>query len=177
MSATTASPDTNAAKAQRLRRRAMAAIVGGAGAIALLAFFGTACSGNAETTVASGPVQLVDQAIQLPQLPPDVTAALPSWVAPLLQQVDGSGGGDSSAGTDDSDAGTDDTTVDNDDSEQEAQLLQQQQDQDEANLSENNAIQSMIQSQQQAQQQNDQAEQQFTQDELQAQQDEQQADQ
>jgi len=136
----------------------MAAIVGGAGAIALLAFFGTVWSGADDWTVASGQVRVVDQTIQLPQLPPDVAAVLPSWLPPVLQQVDDSG-------------------VDNDDSEQEEQLLQQQQDQDEANLSENNAIQSMIQSQQQAEQQNDQAEQQFTQDELQAQQTEQEADQ
>jgi hypothetical protein len=178
MTTTTESPDINTANAQRRRRRATQVAFAGATGIALLAFFGTAWSGTDESTVASGQVRLVDQTIQLPQLPPDVAAALPSWVPALLQQVDDSAGGDDSGvSTDDSSVGVDDTTVDNDDSEQEEQLLQQQQDQDEANLSENNAIQSMIQSQQLAQEQNDQAEQQAMQDELQAQQDEQQANQ
>jgi hypothetical protein len=158
--------DSNTADARR-RGRATRVAVAGATGIAVLALFATAWSGADESTVASGQVRLVDQTIQLP---PNVTAALPSWLTPLLQQVDDSGGDDSSVGTDD-------TAVDNDDSELQQQLLQQQQDQDEANLSEQNAIQSMLQSEQLAQEQNDQAEQQFTQDELQAQQDEQQADQ
>jgi hypothetical protein len=145
----------------------MRVAVAGASGIAVLALFATASPGTNESTVVSGQVRLVDQTIALP---PNVAAALPSWVMPLLQQVDGSDGDDSSVGTDDS-------TVSTNDSELQQQLLQQQQDQDEANLAESNAVQSMLQSQQLAQEQNDQAEQQFTQDQLQAQQDEQQADQ
>jgi len=160
---------------EHLRRcRATRVAVAGASAIAVLALFATAGPRADESTVASGQVRLVDQTIALP---PNVAAALPSWVIPLLQQVDDSGGDDSSVGTADSTVSTDDSTVNADDSQLQQQLLQQQQDQDEANLSESNAIQSMLQSQQLAQEQNDQAEQQFTQDELQAQQDEQQADQ
>jgi hypothetical protein len=159
--------DSNTTDARRRRRCATRVAVAGATGIAVLALFATAWSGADESTVASGQVGLVDQTIQLP---PNVAAALPSWLTPLLQQVDDSAGDDSSVGTDD-------TTANNDDSELQQQLLQQQQDQDEAQLSENNAIQSMLQSQQLAQEQNDQAEQQFTQDELQAQQDEQEADQ
>jgi hypothetical protein len=159
--------DSNTADARRRRRRAVRVAFAGATGIAVLALFATAWPGAAESTVASGQVRLVDQTIQLP---PNIAAALPSWVAPLLQRVEGSGGDDSSVGTDDS-------TVSTDDSDLQQQLLQQQQDQDEAQLSENNAIQSMLQSEQQAEEQNDQAEQQFTQDELQAQQTEQEADQ
>ncbi len=137
-----------------------------ASGVAVLALFATAWPGGAEPTVTSGQVRLVDQTVALP---PNVATALPSWVMPLLQQVDDSSGDDSSVDTDDSTASTTDNEL-------QQQLLQQQQDQDEAQLSENNAIQSMIQSEQQAELQNDQAEQQFTQDELQAQQTEQEAD-
>jgi hypothetical protein len=147
---------------RRWRRLAVA----GASGIAVVALFASGWPGADQSTVASGQVRLVDQTIALP---PNVTAALPSWVMPLLQQVDA----DSSADGDDSSVGTDDSSA----GELQQELLQQQQDQDEANLSENNAIQSMIQSQQQAELQNDQAEQQFTQDELQAQQTEQEANQ
>ena len=159
--------DSNTADMRRRRRRATRVAVAGATGIAVLTLFATGWSGADQSTVASGQVRLVDQTIQLP---PNVAAALPSWVTPLLQQVDGGGGDDSSAGLDD-------TTVNNDDSALQQQLVQQQQNQDEAQLSENNANQSMLQSEQLAQQQNDQAEQQFTQDELQAQQTEQEADQ
>jgi hypothetical protein len=158
---------SSTADARPRRRRAAWVAVAGASGIAVLALFATALPGTNESTVVSGQVRLADQTIALP---PNVAAALPSWVMPLLQQVDDSSGEDSSVDTDDSTASTDD-------SELQQQLLQQQQNDDEANLSENNAIQSMLQSEQQAQLQNDQAEQQFTQDELQAQQTEQEADQ
>jgi hypothetical protein len=136
--------------------------VAGTSGIAVVALFAVAWPGADQPTVKTGQVRLVDQTVALP---PNVATALPSWVMPLLQQIDESSGDDSSVETDDSTASTDDNE------------LQQQQDQDEAQLSENNAIQSMIQSEQQAELQNDQAEQQFTQDELQAQQTEQEADQ
>jgi hypothetical protein len=139
----------HSADARRRRRRAIGMIVGGAAAIALLALFDTGWPDSNDTTVASAPVHLVDQAFVLPGSSPTAVANSPT---PRVQEVD-------------------------DDSDLQQQLLQQQQDQDEAQLQENNAIQSMIQSEQQAQEQNDQAEQQFTQDELQAQQTEQQADQ
>ena len=150
--------------------------VAGASGIAVLALFAMAWPGADEPTVASGQVRLVDQTTGLP---PNVGAALPSWVMPLLQQVDDAGGppsSDSSVDTDDSTAGTDDSIASTDDDEVQQQLPQQQQDQDEALLSENLANQSMLQSQQQAELQNDQAQQQFTQDELQAQQTQQEAD-
>ena len=54
----TESPGINSTKAQR---RAMGVLVAGAAAVALFALFGTAWPGAAETTVASAPVQLVDQ--------------------------------------------------------------------------------------------------------------------
>jgi len=59
MTTTTECPDINSTKA---RRRAMGVLVAGAAAVALFALFGTAWPGAAETTVASAPVQLVDQA-------------------------------------------------------------------------------------------------------------------
>jgi preprotein translocase subunit SecF len=72
MTTTTESPDINSATARRPRHRAIAVIVGGAATIALLAFFGTTGAGAAETTVASGPVQLVDQESTAPLRVQDV---------------------------------------------------------------------------------------------------------
>jgi hypothetical protein len=141
--------DSDTADARRRRRRAIGMIVGRAATIALLALFDTGRAGANDTTVASGPVHLVDQAFVLPGSSPTAAANSPT---PRVQEVD-------------------------DTSDLLRQLLQQQQNQDQAQLSENNAIQSMIQSEQQAEEQNDQAEQQFTQDELQAQETEQEADQ
>src|SRR6476620_11036583 len=124
MTTTTESPGTTTAKVRRRRRRAMPVAVAGATGIAVLALFATAWPGADESTVASGQVRLVDQTVELP---PNVVAALPSWVMPLLQQVD------------DSSVGSDDSIVSTDDSDLQQELLQQQQDQDEAQLSENNA--------------------------------------
>jgi hypothetical protein len=69
MTTTAESPDINSTKA---RRRAMGLLVAGAAAVALFALFGTAGPGAAETTVASGPVQLVDQATAPPLRVQDV---------------------------------------------------------------------------------------------------------
>lgn len=66
MTTTTECPDIRSPDARRRRRRAMGVVVGGAAAIALLAFFGTGWPGAADTTVASGPVQLVDRATEAP---------------------------------------------------------------------------------------------------------------
>ena len=72
MTTTTESPNLDSAPARRPHSRAMTVIVGGAAAIALLALFGTTGPGAAETTVASGPVQLVDQATTAPLRVQDV---------------------------------------------------------------------------------------------------------
>jgi hypothetical protein len=69
MTTTEECPHINSIKA---RRRAMGVLVAGAAAIALLALFGTTWPGAAEATVASGPVQLVDQATAPPLRVQDV---------------------------------------------------------------------------------------------------------
>ena len=69
MNTTTDCPDIISAKAQR---RAMGVLVAGAAAVALFALFGTGWPGAAEATVASGPVQLVDQATAPPLRVQDV---------------------------------------------------------------------------------------------------------
>jgi hypothetical protein len=56
MASTTESPDINTTNAPRRRGRALGVMVGGAAAIALLAFFGTTWPGAPATTVASGQV-------------------------------------------------------------------------------------------------------------------------
>jgi hypothetical protein len=69
MTTTTESSGINSTKG---RRRAMGVLVAGAAAVALFALFGTTLAGAAETTVASGPVQLVDQATAPPLRVQDV---------------------------------------------------------------------------------------------------------
>jgi hypothetical protein len=69
MNATTEGPGINSTTA---RRRAIGVLAACAAAGALLAFSGTDWPGTAETTVASGPVRLVDQATEAPLRVQDV---------------------------------------------------------------------------------------------------------
>lgn len=72
MNTTTESPDVSSAEVRRRRRHAIGVIVGGSAAVALFALFGTAWPGAPETTIASAPVQLVDQATAPPLRVQDV---------------------------------------------------------------------------------------------------------
>jgi hypothetical protein len=66
MNTTKEPSDINTTQAQRRRVRAIGAVVGGAAAVALFAFFAASGPGTADTTVASGPVQLMDSATPTP---------------------------------------------------------------------------------------------------------------
>jgi len=69
MNTTTECPDINSTKA---RRGAAAVLVAGAAAVSLFALFGTTGPGAVETTVASAPVQQVDQSTAAPLTVRDV---------------------------------------------------------------------------------------------------------
>jgi hypothetical protein len=72
MNTTTESPDVTSTEVRRRRRHAIGMIIGGSAAVALFALFGTAWPGAPETTVASAPVQPVDQATAPPLRVQDV---------------------------------------------------------------------------------------------------------
>jgi hypothetical protein len=67
----TTTQDVTAATIRRRRRHAIGVLAGGSGAIALFALFGGGLA-NAETTVASSPVQLTGQATTAPLRVQDV---------------------------------------------------------------------------------------------------------
>jgi hypothetical protein len=69
---TTKEPSEVTTTGQRRRCHAIAMIVGGSAAIALLALFGTAGSGTPEPAVAAGTVQLMDSATPAPLQVQDV---------------------------------------------------------------------------------------------------------
>jgi hypothetical protein len=77
--------DSNTADARRRRRRTTGLIVAGPAAIALLALFATGGPGADETSVASAPVHLIDQAFVLAGNSP---TAMPDSPTPRLRLVD-----------------------------------------------------------------------------------------
>jgi hypothetical protein len=77
--------DNNTADARRRRRRATGLIVAGPAAIALLALFATGGPGADETSVASAPVHLIDQAFAPPGSSP---TASPNSLTPRIRLVD-----------------------------------------------------------------------------------------